>query len=115
MDFLEGRTLWERLKDKSPLPKNEALHIAEEIARGLDAAHEEGVIHCDLKPGNIMLVPRRGNTRAVILGIALRLARTMTRASRWAVLLDNLAMLLGSSMVPSLCRILRSATKDACR
>ena len=72
MDFLEGRTLWERLKDESPLPKKEALQIAEEVARGLDAAHEEGVIHSDLKPGNIMLVPRKGTTRAVILdfGIA---------------------------------------------
>jgi len=71
MDFLEGETLWQRLN--KPLPKKEALRIARQIAAGLDAAHEEGVIHRDLTPGNVMLVPRSdGTTRAVILdfGIA---------------------------------------------
>lgn len=73
MDFLEGETLSDRLERTGPLPKNVAFPIAEQIAAGLDAAHEEGVIHLDLKSSNIMLVPRRnGKTRAVIMdfGIA---------------------------------------------
>src|SRR5690349_2103651 len=71
MDFLEGESLWQRLN--KPLQKKEALHIARQIAAGLEAAHEEGVIHRDLTSGNVMLVPRSdGTTRAVILdfGIA---------------------------------------------
>jgi eukaryotic-like serine/threonine-protein kinase len=73
MDFLEGETLSQRLRRTGPLSKAAAFSIAAQIAAGLDAAHEEGVIHQDLKSSNVMLVPRRdGTTRAVItdFGIA---------------------------------------------
>jgi serine/threonine protein kinase/Tol biopolymer transport system component len=54
MQYLEGETLADRLK-KGPLPIDQALRIAIEIAKALDKAHRAGVIHRDLKPGNIML------------------------------------------------------------
>jgi eukaryotic-like serine/threonine-protein kinase len=54
MEYLEGETLAERL-ERGPLPLDEVLRYASEIADALDKAHSEGVTHRDLKPGNIML------------------------------------------------------------
>ena len=55
MDHLEGETLAERLS-KGALPLEQALGYAVQIANALDSAHREGVVHRDLKPGNIMLI-----------------------------------------------------------
>jgi eukaryotic-like serine/threonine-protein kinase len=54
MEFLEGETLAERLA-RGPMPLDQALRHAVEIADALDRAHRHGVVHRDLKPGNIML------------------------------------------------------------
>jgi serine/threonine protein kinase/Tol biopolymer transport system component len=54
MEYLEGETLADRLR-KGPLPLDQVLKYALEICEGLEKAHRSGVIHRDLKPGNIML------------------------------------------------------------
>ena len=54
MEYLEGETLEKRL-ERGPLPVEQVLKIAIEVADALDAAHRKGVVHRDLKPGNVML------------------------------------------------------------
>src|SRR6516225_2220256 len=54
MEYLEGETLGERVRH-GLLPVDQALQYAIQIADALDAAHRAGIVHCDLKPGNIML------------------------------------------------------------
>src|SRR5438552_6311241 len=54
MEYLEGETLAERLA-KGPLPLDQTLRTAVQIADALDRAHRAGVVHRDLKPGNVIL------------------------------------------------------------
>src|SRR5262249_40436991 len=54
MECVEGETLAKRL-EKGPLPLEQVLKLGSQIADALDEAHRSGVVHRDLKPGNIML------------------------------------------------------------
>ncbi len=54
MEYLEGETLADRLR-KGPLPTDQVLRYGIEICEGLERAHKSGVVHRDLKPGNVML------------------------------------------------------------
>src|SRR5271169_1055758 len=54
MEYLEGETLADRLM-KGPLPSEQVLKYGIDICEGLEKAHKSGVIHRDLKPGNVML------------------------------------------------------------
>src|SRR6266516_8016213 len=56
MELVEGPTLAERIR-QGPIPLEEALAIARQIADALDVAHETGIVHRDLKPGNIKIKP----------------------------------------------------------
>ncbi|AUX20092.1 protein kinase [Sorangium cellulosum] len=65
MEFLEGETLFRRVRRQGRLPPPEAMRIARQIARGLREAHKHGVVHRDLKPSNIMLVSNEDAEEAV--------------------------------------------------
>jgi serine/threonine protein kinase len=68
MELLEGTELRERLKDGSLTPA-EAVDIGRQVADALGFAHERGVVHRDVKPGNIMLLAR-GQAKIMDFGIA---------------------------------------------
>ena len=67
-EFIEGATLRERMA-QGPIPLNEALEIALQIASALSVAHAAGIVHCDIKPENIMLRPD-GYVKVLDFGIA---------------------------------------------
>src|SRR3990172_8483905 len=57
MELVEGETLQERLK-RGPIPLEEAIAIAKQMAEALEEAHEHGIIHRDLKPANVKVTPK---------------------------------------------------------
>ncbi len=65
LEYLEGETLADRLERTPTLPIDDALAIAIQIGDALDHAHRAGVVHRDLKPGNVMLARRVGAASAV--------------------------------------------------
>ena len=55
MEYLERGSLEEYLQDRGPLPVDEAVSLFRDVATGLSHAHSKGVLHCDLKPANLLL------------------------------------------------------------
>lgn len=68
LEFVDGPTLAERIT-QGPLPIGEALIIARQIADAVEAAHEQGIIHGDLKPANIKVWPD-GIVKVLDFGLA---------------------------------------------
>jgi len=68
MELIDGPTLAERIAE-GPIPMEEALHIASQIAEALQVAHDSGIIHRDLKPGNIKIRPD-GTVKVLDFGLA---------------------------------------------
>ncbi len=68
LELVEGDTLADRLK-RGPIPVEESLRLALQIAEALESAHQKGVIHRDLKPANIKVTPE-GNVKVLDFGLA---------------------------------------------
>jgi len=68
LELVEGETLAERIA-LGPLPIQEALTVARQIADAIDAAHEKGIVHRDLKPGNVKITPA-GMVKVLDFGLA---------------------------------------------
>jgi eukaryotic-like serine/threonine-protein kinase len=69
MEYMAGGSLEARLKEGGALPVEEAVRVAAEVCDGLAHAHAEGVVHCDLKPANV-LFDGRGHANVADFGIA---------------------------------------------
>ncbi len=70
MPLLRGETLADRLRREGSLPLAELLRIGRQIAEGLEAAHKQGLIHRDVKPGNVWLNEPDGSVLLLDFGIA---------------------------------------------
>src|ERR1700686_1982174 len=78
MEYLEGETLADRLR-KGPLPLEQVLKYGIDICAGLEKAHRSGVIHRDLKPGNVMLT--KSGSKLMDFGFAKAIPKAVTPAS----------------------------------
>lgn len=83
MEYVKGESLLHVLTREGSLPWERAVRIAAEVARGLGAAHQHGVVHRDLKPANIMVVQDddRESVKVLDFGIAKVMGGDLT--SRW--------------------------------
>ena len=78
LELVEGPTIADRIAS-GPIPVDEALPIARQIAEALEAAHEHGIIHRDLKPANIK-VRLDGTVKVLDFGLAKALEPVLCRA-----------------------------------
>jgi serine/threonine-protein kinase len=78
MEFLRGQDLSKRMRAMPPLTLEQKIDVIAELCTGLHFAHEQGVIHRDVKPANIWLVPD-GSVKLLDFGIAKSSTSTMTR------------------------------------
>ncbi len=92
MELIEGPTLADLIKQDGPLNPTEAASISIQIAAGLQAAHDAGLIHRDVKPANIMVVgasdngpPEQGKVKLIDFGIVRDLSLEQMTADRMVV------------------------------
>jgi hypothetical protein len=99
MEYVAGDTLAERIR-RGPLPINEALAIALQIATALEAAHESGVMHRDLKPANIKMT-KDGDVKLLDFGLAKAFAadqRTdLSQSPTLSVMATRVGVILGTA------------------
>jgi eukaryotic-like serine/threonine-protein kinase len=69
MEYVEGRTLRDVIRSDGPLHPQRAVEIADAVAKALESAHDAGMVHRDIKPGNIMLTSD-GEVKVMDFGIA---------------------------------------------
>ena len=70
LDYIEGEDLYQKVKRTGPLPVRDAVEYIRQAACGLQYAHEEGLVHRDVKPANLML-DTKGTIKILDLGLAL--------------------------------------------
>ncbi len=70
MEYLEGVTLKDLIRNRGALPLGVGLSIAKQMCHGLGAAHETGVVHRDIKPQNMLILPETGELKIMDFGIS---------------------------------------------
>ncbi len=94
IEFVEGKTLKSSLKEREHLPIGLALSILLDVCQALSYAHKKGIIHRDVKPGNIMLQDSEGELRAILLDFGI--ARLITADMQEDQSLTSSGELVGS-------------------
>jgi serine/threonine-protein kinase len=108
MEFLEGQDLQHAMSNHTPLTLLQKMRIMAEVAAGLECAHQNGVVHRDVKPANIMLL-RDGSVKIMDFGIARLLRNDSARLTQKGYLVGSVAYMspeqLKDGDVDALCDI----------
>ncbi len=88
MEYFPSMTLSSELEQKKPLPFDRAIHIAVSVASGIAAANDMGVVHRDLKPGNI-LINKKNQVKIVDFGISAAIATSDTKLTKTGILIGT--------------------------
>ncbi len=88
MELLEGEVLTERLASPEPLPVDEALRLIDQLLDVLDAAHTLGIVHRDIKPDNLIVLPG-GRLKVIDFGVAQLRGDVVGRATPWGMRLGT--------------------------
>jgi serine/threonine-protein kinase len=83
MEYVEGRTLRDILKAEGKLPSRRAMEIIADVCAALEFSHRNGIIHRDIKPGNIMITPQ-GAVKVMDFGIARAVADSSATVTQTA-------------------------------
>ncbi len=83
MEYVDGRTIRDLLRDDRRLLPERALEITDGVLRALDYSHRAGIVHRDIKPGNVML-NRQGEIKVMDFGIARAVADTQATMTQTA-------------------------------
>jgi serine/threonine protein kinase len=101
MEYLDGENLQEVIRSKKPLTMLQRISIMTQIADGLDCAHRHGVVHRDVKPANMMLLPD-GTVKIMDFGIArLTSSQQATRLTQQGNVLGTLLYMAPEQFTPN--------------
>jgi eukaryotic-like serine/threonine-protein kinase len=88
MEYVEGRTLREILKAEGPLMPRRAMEIVADVCAALDFSHRNGIVHRDVKPGNVMIT-RTGAVKVMDFGIARAVADNAATVTQTAAVIGT--------------------------
>ncbi len=96
MRYVDGTDLARLIEDRGPLPLDLALRVVEQVAGALDAAHAAGLVHRDVKPGNVLLTDTEGGVHAYLVDFGLTKqvgggAANMTRTGQFVGSIEYVA------------------------
>ena len=92
MEYVEGRTLRSILQSEGRLLPQRGLEIVADVCAALDVAHNAGIVHRDIKPGNVMLTPR-GEVKVMDFGIARAVSDASSTMTQTAAVIGTAAYL----------------------
>ncbi|MDY0408131.1 protein kinase [Virgibacillus soli] len=75
MEYVKGMTLKEYIKENGPIEVSKSIHIMQQLTSAIGHAHENGIVHRDIKPQNILMDPN-GQVKVTDFGIAMALSAT---------------------------------------
>ncbi len=96
MEFIEGRSLKNLIRDEGPLPVPRVCAIIKQVASALDAAHRINLIHRDIKPENIVLIETPQGEQAKVLDFGIAKLKEARRGAKASMTLTETGMVIGT-------------------